>query len=235
MYFCKQYLQVSDVKYRLIVFRRIAAIANLRSRKIYGSAILLSKFHYGITCFAGSDKTALNRLEHMYDKCLAAIVGRIGDGDDFETVRRSEGLLSFSELVDFYDITTFVKMMRTGKPRALREHVITAHSYGTRGASDGTVKLDFIPKSHKLLRTYLPRAYIKYNKIPSKLKFETRLCYLAKEVKAYLLSMKAVQTPPLPPSPSTQISPNTIQTANFTQIQTQNFTATTNRPPPEPD
>ena len=63
---------ISEVKYRLIVFRRIVSSANFKTRKIFGSSILMSKFHYGISCFSASDTTTLNRLEKLYNKPVSS-------------------------------------------------------------------------------------------------------------------------------------------------------------------
>ena len=64
---------ISDVKYRLIVFRKILGAATFKTRKIFGSSILMSKFHYGISCFAGTDATTMARLEKYYNKCVRII------------------------------------------------------------------------------------------------------------------------------------------------------------------
>ena len=120
-------------------------------------------------------------------------------------------------------------MMRTGTPHSLRKHIITEHLYKTRGAFNGEVKLDFIAKSEKLRRSYLPRSYIKYNSVPLRLKQTANIKYLSKEVKAYLMSNRAIS----PPRPSQLSSP--ISTQNINSPIARLTTAHPTRPPPEPD
>ena len=225
---------ISDVKHRLIVFRKIVKSASFKTRKIFGASILLSKFHYGLSCFAGTDATTLSRLEKYYNKCIRAIHHSDAEEVDDATARHELGFLSLYELIDFYDISLFIRMVRTGIPSSLYSRISFDHSHQTRGAARGTVKLDFIPKSDKLKRSFLPRSYPKYNGCPNALK-QGDLRYLSKDVKAYLL-LGATNTPHLPVSPS-PISPTSPATAIPIQYRKPFIYSapTPPRPPPEPD
>ena len=223
---------ISDIKYRLIVFRKILRSANFKTRKIFGSAILLSKFHYAISCYSGTDNTTLDRLEKYYTKCVRAIHHSNPDEVDDATAHKELGFLTFRQLIDFYDITMFIKMMRTGIPASLYSKVLSDHQYPTRGAARGSVRLNFIPKTDRLQRSFLPRSYSKYNNTPNCLK-QGDLRYLAADVKAFLL-LGTAYTPPPDISPTT--SPELSAIPN--QYRRQSIKAVPfplQRPPPEPD
>ena len=93
---------ISDINYRLLVFKKISLTANLKSRLVYGHGILLSKYHFGLICMAGTDKTTFERLERSYNKCLRAIYGR-GEGLLTNTeIQKTLKIPSLSEQVDYH-------------------------------------------------------------------------------------------------------------------------------------
>ena len=159
-------------------------------------------------------------------------------------IRNKLEMLSFSELIDYFDLSCFIKMMRTSQPPSLRKYVEVIKNHGTRGSTKGNVKLTFIPKSEKFKRSFLPRAYVKYNKLPHYLRFETDIKYLPDELKDFVFSgglrnstnnLNLLENI-LNPNPITGGSQHLTQ---HTSIQNQsliaNYMPPTLRPPPVPD
>ena len=79
--------------------------ANLKSRLVYGHGILLSKYHFGLICMAGTDKTTFEKLETSYNKCFRAIYGR------------GEGLLTNTEIQTTLKITLLLLLFIKNKKK----------------------------------------------------------------------------------------------------------------------
>ena len=69
-------------------------------------------------------------------------------------MREQLEMLSFENLVKFFDITVFARIVHTGKPTNLAKHILKANRV-SRGFNKGNCRIDFIPKSQKLKNSFL--------------------------------------------------------------------------------
>ena len=180
---------IQDVTSRLKIFKKISSTADQRARLMFGYGILLSKFHYGICAYSGAGSVLLEKVRVVYDRCVRAIYGRGAWEKSVEDIRKELQILSFQQLIDFYDITTISKIIRTRKPVHLSNLLgWEGDRRDTRQTSRGRVRLEFIPTSEKARRSFLPRSVRAYNVMPRLIK-ELPVYNFNKNVKRYLLGI----------------------------------------------
>ena len=161
---------VKKIKTRLIIFRRLARVADLRARLIFGHGILLSCIQYSVQVWSGTDKKTLRKIRIQYDKCIKAMAGKDYEHLQPAETRKELGILSFSEMRTFFDISTMNRIIGTGTPENIMNQITTESGRDTRTARSGNVKPKITPKTERLNRSFIHRACREYNKIPKELK-----------------------------------------------------------------
>ena len=158
---------IRDVKYKLRIFKKVQKTVNQRNRVIYGSSVLLSSFTYCLSVYSAAGSTLMTKVRNLYDKCIKAIY----NADKRSTVtvefmRKTLKILDFDDLIAFYDINIFNKIIKTGEPIHIAKYIETSERTVTRGDVIGNCRIKYIPKSEKLKNNFLTRACRSYNKTP---------------------------------------------------------------------
>ena len=158
---------IRDVKYKLRIFKKVQKTVNQRNRVIYGSSVLLSSFTYCLSVYSAAGSTLMTKVRNLYDKCIKAIY----NADKRSTVtvefmRKTLKILDFDDLIAFYDINIFNKIIKTGEPIHIAKYIETSERTVTRGDVIGNCRIKYIPKSEKLKNNFLTRACKSYNKTP---------------------------------------------------------------------
>ena len=192
---------VKDVNLRLATFARISKVAGLRARALYGHGLLLSIFHFGISCYGSACQTRMEKVRVAYDKCVKAIYRPSSHRISAAKMREDLQILSLEQLRDSYDICLVAKMIETGKPKELARHIVSVGREDLRSQSNGNVKVDTIPKTQKLRDSFLYRSVRKYNSIPVELKKLASKPNFSKRVKTFLLTGIVTTQNPNPPDP----------------------------------
>lgn len=109
----------------------------------------------------------MTKVRNLYDKCIKAIY----NADKRSTVtvefmRKTLKILDFDDLIAFYDINIFNKIIKTGEPIHIAKYIETSERTVTRGDVIGNCRIKYIPKSEKLKNNFLTRACRSYNKTP---------------------------------------------------------------------
>ena len=135
--------------------------------------VLISKIIYCISAYAGSSAQNLQRMKVCYNKCTRAIYGRYKDSEGrripLHVMRDELELLSFENLVKFFDITIFARIVHTGQPENLAKYILSANRV-SRGFNKGNCRISFTPRTQKLKDTFLFRACQSFNCLPPELK-----------------------------------------------------------------
>ena len=84
-------------------------------------------------------------------------------------MREELEMLSFENLVKFFDITIFSRIVHTHQPPNLSKYIIKANRV-SRGFNTGNCRISFTPKSQKLKNSFLFRASSTFNSLPPELK-----------------------------------------------------------------
>ncbi len=80
------------------------------------------------------------------------------------------GIMPFPQMRSFFDITTFNKILVTGKPVNLATQIQRERERETREAREGLVRISGIPRTERMRKSYLYRACTEYNSIQRELK-----------------------------------------------------------------
>ena len=104
-------------------------------------------------------------------------------------------VLSFQGLRDFYDITTFAKIIATKEPPSLA-NLIVYSSRKARSFNIGKCRITSIPKSEKTKKSFMYRSCNLFNQLPTKIKSLIFNANFKDLVKDYLYTKEK------PPDPS---------------------------------
>ena len=181
---------IRDINTRLYYCAKVFKIASLKVRRMYGFAMLLSKFYYATNCYSGACPTDLERMRVSYDKCIRMIYKPSSLYIRAEDMRAELEVMSFWDLIKYCDIITITRIIRTGSPNSLFKDLTLEGGRITRGYHRKIVKVSYIPKTERLKRAFLIRSVKYYNAIPEEFKTMTELS-LKKELRNYFLSGRA--------------------------------------------
>ena len=179
---------LSDINYRILMFKKITKVANMRTRLIYGRGILLSKFSFGLCSIAGTDLATLDKLEKSYNRCVTTIYGPGGNLISIDEIFKKLQILPFRKLIDYFDLTTLKKIIISGRPLNLHKYLLKVDT-GTRQSNEGNYKVSYIPKTSKLLNSFIPRSVRKYNCLNENLKQIESCSRFSKRLKLFLLGI----------------------------------------------
>ena len=158
------------IRTRMVIFRRIARVAGLKARMMFGYGIMLSCIHYAISAWASTDNRALRSIRVLYDRCVRAMAGPEYKDWRSEDLRKELLVLSFQETRQFYDITTLNRIIKYEVPLRLRNAIQTDFTRETRTTLEGHVRPVEIPRTERMRRSFIHRACREYNNIPSDLR-----------------------------------------------------------------
>ena len=87
-----------------------------------------------------------------------------------DRIRRGLGLLSFDNLVKYFDVTTLKRIVASGEPYHLYKYIDVNYEKNTRAARERKLKITFKPKNSKSNNSFLPRSVRSYNLLPVEIK-----------------------------------------------------------------
>ena len=157
---------VKDVKHRIAQFRRLPPGVSLKARRMLGIGLILSKIYFGIQIYSVASKSDLNMVRVAYNNALRTILGVSKMNKiKLSRIRRELGLLSFPSVIKYFDVTTLNRILTTKQPHHLYKY-LEFPSKQTRASLNQQIKLTYIPKSSKFLRSFLSRSLKTYNLLP---------------------------------------------------------------------
>ena len=179
---------VNYINSKLPMFRRLTRIASIDARKLFSQGILVSKITYALPCYAGATATQLKKVKTIYNTVMRATAG-VGYNNGIhkertDSVRRRLGWLSFEQLIEYFDITLLVSILKTGKPVNIAQHFEQSNR-DPRSFTRGNCRVNFRAKSKKMERSFVFRSVQSFNKLPMYLKTNFSGNY-AERVKSYL-------------------------------------------------
>ena len=155
-----------EVEYNLIGFRRVSRLADQKARAMLGQGVLISRITYGLQAVAGTTHQQQSRLAVLYNRCVYAISGTSKrERISLKEQRKEVGLLSFENLVKYFDVTTLFKIVKTKNPKSLSQYIVRSKRE-SRTQNQGKFLVNFTPKTEKLNKTFLFRAVKTLNELP---------------------------------------------------------------------
>ena len=179
---------LNQLNNRLNAIRMLSSVANFKVRLMVANGIFSSKLIFQICLWGGTEEYLLNSLQIIQNK-VARLVSRRSIYTPIVELLAQCGWLSIRQLVFFHSAVNIYKTIQTTKPQYIYNKLSMEFPYNTRLAQSESVRmgLGFQCKLEITEKSYLNRATVCFNKLPSKLRQIRKLETFKKQLKAWVL------------------------------------------------
>ena len=173
---------------RLNALKMISNIASFKTRLMIANGIFCSKLIFQIGLWGGTEEYLLSALQIVQNKA-ARFVARRGRYTPVAELLRQCGWLSVRQLVCYHSVIQIYKTMQITYPKYLFNKLSSDFPYNTRLAQSDSVRMGEAFKSKLELteRSFMNRATVNFNKIPTELRQTAKLDDFKKKLKAWVL------------------------------------------------
>ena len=159
---------IKQLTSRLNALKIISRIASFKVRLMIANGIFCSKLIFQISLWGGTEEFLLNSLQIVQNKA-ARCVARRDKYTPISELLRQCGRLSVRQLVLFHSVVLIFKTMMTTYPKYIHSKLCSEFPYNTRLAQSDSVRMgpDFMAKLELTEKSFLNRATVSFNKLPS--------------------------------------------------------------------
>lgn len=182
------------LKYNLSNFRHIRNSLTVEASKIYFNAMILSYFHYCISCWSQASKSVLKPIRSLHKQALKILDRKSRQYHHCDILNKYK-MLSFDNLMLYSDVRLVYKIIHNTAPPPLKnfvklrsEHTVRA----SRSVSSGDCN---IPKRSSAFAqsAFSFKAIKSWNNLPTYLKLCTDFNVFSSEVKKWILRNQTCQ------------------------------------------
>ena len=162
---------IKQLTSRLNALKIISRIASFKVRLMIANGIFCSKLIFQISLWGGTEEFLLNSLQIVQNKA-ARCVARRDKYTPISELLRQCGWLSVRQLVFFHSVVLIFKTMMTTYPKYIHSKLCSEFPYNTRLAQSDSVRMgpDFMAKLELTEKSFLNRATVSFNKLPSEIR-----------------------------------------------------------------
>ena len=174
---------------RLNALRMICGVASFKVRLMIANGIFCSKLIFQISLWGGAEDYLLKALQVVQNKA-ARFVSRRGKYTPITELLRQCGWLSVKQLVFYHSVLQIYKTIITTYPKYINSKLATQFPYNTRLAESDSVRMgpEFKCKLELTEKSFMSRATISYNQLPSELRKITKLEKFKNDLKEWVQS-----------------------------------------------
>ena len=173
---------------RLNALRLISNVADFKTRLMVANGIFNSKLIFQIGLWGGTEEYLLNSLQTVQNKA-ARFVARKGIYTPVKELLRSCGWLGVRQLVAYHSILIVHKTIHAACPKYIYSKLSSVFPYNTRLAMSDSVRMGstFKCKLELTGRSFMNRATISYNQLPSEIRQCSKLEVFKKKLKLWVV------------------------------------------------
>ena len=178
---------IKQLNLRINALRIVSRAASFKTRLMVANGIFCSKIIYQIALWGGTEEYILKSLQVVQNKA-ARIVARRSKYTPIEELLTQCGWLSIHQLVFYHSVTLVHQTLLTTYPRYLYQRLSSEFPYNTRLAQSDKVRIgpEFKAKLELTQKSFVNRATVSYNKLPTNLRQTTEIRIFKKKLKAWV-------------------------------------------------
>ena len=179
---------VKQLTTRLNALRIISKVASFKVRLMIANGIFCSKLIFQISLWGGAEGYLLKSLQTVQNKA-ARLVTRRGRYTPVAELLRQCGWLSVGQLTYYHSVILVHKTMQTTYPKYIYNKLSSEFPYNTRLAQSDVVRMgpDFKSRLEITEKSFMQRATISYNTLPTSIRQTQKLQQFKKNLKAWVL------------------------------------------------
>ena len=173
---------------RLNALKMISSVANFKVRLMIANGIFCSKLIFQISLWGGAEGYLLKSLQTVQNKA-ARLVTRRGRYTPVAELLRQCGWLSVGQLAYYHSVILVHKTMQTTYPKYIYNKLSSEFPYNTRLAQSDAVRMgpDFKSRLEITEKSFMQRATVSYNTLPTSIRQTPRLQQFKKNLKPWVL------------------------------------------------
>ena len=172
---------------RLNALKLISNVADFKTRLMVANGIFCSKLIFQINLWGGTEEYLLNSLQIVQNKA-ARFVARRGRYTPVVQLMKECGWLSVRQLVMYHSIILIYKTIQATSPKYLYSKLSSEFPYNTRLADSDSVRMGsaFKCKLELTEKSFMNRATVAFNQLPSELRQTPKLEEFKKKLKGWV-------------------------------------------------
>ena len=179
---------IRQLSTRLGALKVLSGAATFKTRLMVANGIFCSKLIFQISLWGGTEEFLLSSLQIVQNKA-ARVVAKRGIYTPVADLLRQCGWLSVRQLVFYHSVILVHKTLQTKTPKYIYSKLATEFPYNTRLASSESVRMgpEFQAKLSLTEKSFMNRATVCYNQLPTTLRKVQKEQKFKKELKQWVL------------------------------------------------
>ena len=178
---------IKQLTSRLNALRLIGWVASFRTRLMIANGIFCSKLIFQISLWGGTEDFLLNSLQVVQNRAARSVTKR-GKYTPVVELLRQCGWLSVRQLVYYHSVILIYKTIQTTYPKYIHKKLSAEFPYNTRLAQSESVRMgsEFQSKLELTEKSFMTRATISFNQLPTSLRLAPKIETFKKELKIWV-------------------------------------------------
>ena len=179
---------IKQLTSRLNALKIISKVASFKVRLMIANGIFCSKLIFQISLWGGTEDYLLSALQIVQNKA-ARFVARRDKYTPVKELLRQCGWLSVRQLVLYHSVIMIYKTLMTTYPKYIFSKLSSEFPYNTRLAQSDSVRMgpEFKSKLELTERSFMNRATVSFNQLPSEFRSETKIETFKIKLKKWVL------------------------------------------------
>ena len=179
---------LNQLNTRLNAIRMLSSVASFKVRLMVANGIFSSKLIFQIGLWGGTEEYLLNSLQVVQNKAARLVARRSKYTPIVELIRQC-GWLSIRQLIFYHSVIGIHKTIQTSSPKYIFSKLSKEFPYNTRLAETSSVRMgsDFKCKLELTEKSYLNRATVNFNQLPTELRQIRKSETFKKQLKDWVL------------------------------------------------
>ena len=178
---------IKQLSNRLSALKMISNVGSFKTRLMVANGIFCSKLIFQICLWGGTEDYLLDALQVVQNKA-ARFITRKDRYTSVSQILRHCGWLSVRQLVCYHSVILIHKTLQTRQPKYIYTRLESQFPYNTRLAQSDAVRMgpEYKSKLELTEKSFMNRATVSYNKIPSKLRKITAIQNFKVQLKQWI-------------------------------------------------